>query len=378
MLLILGASTRAAAYSALRSGFTPECADLFADRDLRRIAPAHRVALADYPEALANVAAAGSFAPWIYTGSLENHPELVARISKVRPLWGNDAATLRAVRDPFVLADTLRRAGLSAPAVRGEASGLPRDGSWLLKPLASAGGRGIVPLASGHEGAAGSSCYFQERIAGPSLAAVFVASRGRAGTVLAGVTQQWIGRPGSPFAYAGSLGPWPIAPGARARIEAVGQALSAAFGLIGLFGVDLILKGGTPWPVEVNPRYTASVEVIELALGRALLAEHARACDPDAVVVAAAAPAAPRPRVVGKLVVFAPTRCRFPGIAERFATEADPFAIPAVGDIPDPGAMFEPGEPVLTLFAHGSTVADCRLRLRRRRAYWLRRLRKSL
>ena len=33
-LLIVGASVRAAAFSARRSGFDPECADLFADADL--------------------------------------------------------------------------------------------------------------------------------------------------------------------------------------------------------------------------------------------------------------------------------------------------------------------------------------------------------
>ena len=44
--------------------------------------PPHRIAAAVYPEGLATRAAAvaAPAAPWIYTGSLENHPELVARI----------------------------------------------------------------------------------------------------------------------------------------------------------------------------------------------------------------------------------------------------------------------------------------------------------
>jgi len=36
-LLILGASCRAAAFSALRAGFRPRCADYFADRDLAAV-----------------------------------------------------------------------------------------------------------------------------------------------------------------------------------------------------------------------------------------------------------------------------------------------------------------------------------------------------
>jgi predicted ATP-grasp superfamily ATP-dependent carboligase len=378
--LILGASARAAAFSARRAGLVPLTGDLFADRDLRSIAPAQRVAAAAYPESLANVAAAYPAGPWMYTGALENHPDLVARIARQRPLWGNDASGLRAVRDPFAVAATLRRAGLAAPAVRSNANGLPRDGSWLAKPLASGGGRAIAPVVNDVTAAPESPSYFQERVAGVSLAAVFVAGHRGSGSAaeLLGVTRQWIGHRGCPFAYAGSLGPRPIAAAVRARIRKVGEALAAAFGLIGLFGVDLILRDGVPWPVEVNPRYTASVEVLELALGRPLLTGHVRAFDPQAAADPDLLPAAPRPVVVGKLIVFAPARCRFPSIVDRFTGAADPFAIPRRGDIPDTGTPFDPGDPVLTLFAHGSTIADCRWQLRHRRARWLRRLRRSL
>jgi predicted ATP-grasp superfamily ATP-dependent carboligase len=161
----------------------------------------------------------------------------------------------------------------------------------------------------------------------------------------------------------------------------MGRALAAGFGLAGLFGVDLILRDGVPWPLEVNPRYTASVEVLEMALGRPLLAEHMQACDPAAA--SAVAPVAPRPRawppLVGKLILFAPSRCRFPGSvdAPAIATEGDPFAFPRVGDVPDRGTSFEAGEPVLTLFARARTLAACRLRLVRRRARWMRWLRQS-
>jgi predicted ATP-grasp superfamily ATP-dependent carboligase len=376
-LLILGASARAAAFSARRAGLQPLAADLFADRDLRQIAPARRVAVEGYPASLATAAATFPAAPWIYTGSLENHPALVARIASERPLWGNNAASLVAVRDPVVLSAALRRAGLFGPAVRSDAKGLPRDGSWLVKPVSSAGGKGIIPLTSGDAGVVEFPSYYQQRIAGVSLAAVFIASRGRGGAELIGVTRQWIGRRGYPFAYAGSLGPWPLTPGVRMRIAQVGRAVASAFGLIGLFGVDLILREGVPWPVEVNPRYTASVEVLELALGRPLLAEHARACDPHAAVVPAVAPAAPRPRVAGKLVVFAPARCGFPRVNERYLTLYEPFATPVAGDIPDLGATFAPGDPVLTLIVDGSTVAACRARLQGRRSRWLKRLMRS-
>jgi hypothetical protein len=43
-VLILGASARAAAYSARRADLQPACIDLFADRDLAAVCPSRRIA----------------------------------------------------------------------------------------------------------------------------------------------------------------------------------------------------------------------------------------------------------------------------------------------------------------------------------------------
>ena len=49
----------------------------------------------------------GPAGPWMYTGALENHPDLVRALSERRPLWGNDAATLRRARSPLRVARSL-------------------------------------------------------------------------------------------------------------------------------------------------------------------------------------------------------------------------------------------------------------------------------
>jgi uncharacterized protein len=367
-VLILGASARAAAHSALRAGLRPCAVDLFADRDLAGCCPASRVARGGYPAALEDLARDFGPCPWIYTGALENHPSLVARIGQERPLWGNGGHSLLAVRDPLALSAALRKAGLPAAEVRLDRRGLPRDGSWLVKPVASAGGHGIRPLTH-DSGRPGARCYYQERIGGTPLAALFVGSA--SGTKLLGVTWQWLGRPGALFAYRGSIGPWPLELRAREQVEAMGRALGSAFGLVGLFGVDFILRRGAPWAIEVNPRYTASVEVLELALRRCFLAEHRFACQP----------VAPPPRrrhskpsgVVGKAILFAEE----PAVFARdvgWQPPIDWFEIPSVADIPLPGTHFEPGEPVCTLFAKAATIPACRARLKRAIERWRERL----
>jgi predicted ATP-grasp superfamily ATP-dependent carboligase len=372
-LLILGASARAAAHSALRAGLRPAAIDLFADRDLAAIAPVLRIDRCAYPDGLAALAREAPPGPWMYTGALENHPDLVDTIARTRPLWGSAGEALRAARDPFHLAEILAHAGLAAPAVRRDPAGLPRDGRWLIKPLQSAGGRRIRPWAEGAE-PPGPNDYLQERVDGPSLAAVFVAGRG--GSTLLGITEQWIGSvtPGTrdQFTYRGSLGPVSLPRESERWLARLGQVLATRLGLVGLFGIDFILKDGVPRPVEVNPRYTASVEVLELAGGRPSLADHARACDPSFYRSSAARPAGRRPPqgFVGKAILHAPGACRFP---ER-SPVIRPGRRPRVADLPAPGTRFEAGEPVLTVLAYAPDLASCQARLRARLADWRGRL----
>src|SRR5689334_16729172 len=117
-LLIVGASARAAAFSALRAGLRPVCADLFADADLRARCTAWRVGPKDYPRGFLDVPALDSPGPWLYAGGLENRPDLVEAMARRRqPLWGNPAAVLRRVRSPFEVRAVLRAAGLPCPEV---------------------------------------------------------------------------------------------------------------------------------------------------------------------------------------------------------------------------------------------------------------------
>lgn len=371
-LLIVGASARAAAFSAVRAGLRPAAVDLFADRDLAAVARCVRVPPAAYPSSLVDATADFGPCPWIYTGALENHPATVAEIARRRPLWGNPAETLRRVRDPLAVWQALHDAGVPAPETRGEPDGLPLDGSWLRKPIASGGGRGVVPLRAagrsrGPERPSPQRSYYQKRVGGLPVSAVFVAHA--SGTLLAGVTLQLTGYAGSNFAYRGTLAPWPVSERERAGIMSLGELLAREFGLVGLFGVDLILQGETPWPVEVNPRYTASVEVLELASRCSLLAAHRTACEGGELLPMPAVE--PGGKFVAKEIVFAPGQVIFPVDALGAARhDLATYEVPALADIPDPGAHFRAGEPVLTVFASGSTPDETLKRLAAARRHW--------
>jgi predicted ATP-grasp superfamily ATP-dependent carboligase len=370
-LLILGASARAAVWSAARAGFEPLAVDLFADRDLRTLtSDCRRVEPGDYPEGLLAAAESLPDCPWIYTGALENRPDLIERIAAKRTLWGNGAATVRAARGPVLLADALKSAGLCTPEVRLEHELLPRDGSWLRKPFASCAGHGVIPFTA--PCTKRTAWYYQERIDGPSFSAIFVGRSG--GAVLRGVTRQLIGRESAPFAYRGNIAPWPVSTHVLERLAAVGQVLACSFGLVGLFGVDWVLKDDEPWPVELNPRYTAAVDALELALGSSLLAEHCAACAGIPSDDVAKPPTRVR-RFVGKEIVFAPSAGVFvDSELTPLSSTINLDAVPEIADIPARGTRFEAGDPVLTVYSEGASHEECSSALMLRLDRWRRQL----
>jgi uncharacterized protein len=364
-LLILGASARAAAFSALRAGLRPSCADLFADRDLTLACSVNQVFLADYPDGLAAFADRVAPTHWLYTGALENYPDLVDRISTRHRLLGNSGPVLRAVRDPIALARAMKEADLDVPEVQVDPQDLPTDGSWLAKPRASGGGRGIRPWSGGETARAGPA-YYQRRIEGLSLSALFVVSQTE--MRLLGITRQFVGKPGNRFAYRGSLAPWPVEDEVGEQVERIGRVIVSGFRLMGIFGVDLIVKNEQVWPIEVNPRYTAAIETIEWASGQSFLADHVEAFGMERPV----APVEIRPEgFVGKAILHADRPFVW---MEKLTLSTRIEQMPEIADIPEPGTTFETGDPVLTVLVSGDSPADCRLRLAGRLRDWRRRI----
>jgi predicted ATP-grasp superfamily ATP-dependent carboligase len=366
-VLIFGASVRAAAVSALRAGLQPWCADLFADADLRARCPTIRVPAGVYPRGFRRLVDRELPGPWMYTGALENWPLLVEEMARRRPLWGNDASAVLHSREPWYVASLLRNAGLPCPAVRLGVSQLSREHRWLLKPIAGGGGAGIRfrDPATGPQPIR-RPAYYQAYVEGVPCSALYVED-GRQARLL-GATRQLVGEPwlhAGPFRYCGSLGPLRPDRPLRQALERVGDVLASGCLLRGLFGVDFILRDGLPWPVEVNPRYTASVEVLEHTAGVPALALHRRAFDraaPDPLTV--------EPRAgpwLGKAILFAPQALTFPEDGPWLAAVRAPGPLwepPGFADVPPAGQCIQAGRPVLTFFAQGESEAACLARLR--------------
>jgi predicted ATP-grasp superfamily ATP-dependent carboligase len=354
-LLVAGVTTRPLAGSAARTGWSVTAVDAFGDLDLRACAEVLTPALpgAAFEPAAAALASReipAGFAA--YTSSFENHPAAVAALARGRRLLGNSPVVLRRVRDPLALMRTLRRLGFATPATRASPPPPPldRDRRWLLKPRRSGGGHGTSLWPAG--GRIARHQYLQERIAGVPGSVVFLADGCRAHVL--GLSRQLVGRVelgARGFRYSGSLmgpGLFPAEEEVRRRAGALAAAAARAFGLVGLNGLDFIARAGVPWPIEVNPRFSASMELLERGAGLSLFALHAAACAGRLPSRATPSPE----QVYGKAVVFA-RRDVTPEATRRWLADS------AMADIPKAGVRIARGRPICTVFASARDAEGC-------------------
>lgn len=362
-LLIIGASTRAAAFSALRAGLRPLCLDMYADLDLQTHAPVHRID--NYPYGLIAALKALPRMPLIYVGGLENQPEILQVADEFHDLLGNTVKQVESARDVQLLSEVTRLAQVSFPEWRLADNPPPLDGTWILRPQYGSGGRGITTW---DEQARDSdilreSHLFQKRIFGKSYSGLYVASADVGDIRFVGITEQLIGLPechASEFQWCGNIGPTTLSVPIEHKLRRIGNVLKWKAGLKGVFGVDFILTEDEQiFVTEVNPRYPASFELLEFATGHALLQTH-MACFGEYDTTTSWNSQTTGP-LWGKAVYYAPEDFQ---LSESLTAQGCHFSeFPAIADIPEPGSQFRTGEPVCTLFAQGSNVHQCREKL---------------
>lgn len=370
-VLIVGASGRAAAASALRAGFEPVVLDLFADADTQRLCEVRRLPMAEYPHGFVAMAAALPPMPWLYTGGLENYPEVVAAISATRELWGNGPEVLAKVRDPLSLAALLKagrqQGRMAMPRTCESSVSLDPSVRWLRKPRRGAGGSEIRFATAEDRENGGPDVVLQEYVAGTPVSVAFVS--GRQPTDWLGMTRQLVGETwlhARPFQHCGNVGlHWSSMPG-MCDASKLQLWIERSIPLRGPWGIDFIDDGATHHVLELNPRYPASFEIFEFRKGVAFLAH----LDGSQIVPRWKVPAPPKV-LIGKAIYYAPHAVTVPASApwdEALATCTDVWRRPDFADIPHAGDAIAAGHPVCTIFAEAATEDACVAKLKARAA----------
>jgi predicted ATP-grasp superfamily ATP-dependent carboligase len=360
-IAVAAISARALAQAAAREGFGVIALDVFGDLDTRRaasrwqaIGSAQTLSIEDTTllDALEQIARADEAQGWIAGSGFEGRPELLEAAGRRLPLIGNDAATLRRVRDPRLFFDMLDAHGVAHPRVSFD---WPADArGWLLKDFAGSGGRQVVRADLATPAALASPTqYLQRWHDGTPLSATFIADGQRA-QVLGCNLQLVREMRHAPFVWSGVIGGLPLSGAAQAQVTQALHAIVGAFGLRGLGSLDFLLREPGPRVevLEVNPRPPASLDLYA-AHGLPVIDAHLRACD-GAAATLPASPSAPR----GSALVFARREMVLgPAAAHWLAAQPD------VHDLPSQATTFRAHDPVCSISAVGDDIATVQSRL---------------
>ncbi|MFH0916482.1 MAG: ATP-grasp domain-containing protein [bacterium] len=361
-ILVLGVSTRAIAESAVRSGQPIVTVDYFGDRDQKHLVENYSLLsdlhLPRHAQGLAEAAGRVTADAVVYIGNLENHPGIVDGLGRSRKLLGNGPEVLREVRDWKVLRRFCRETGIACPTtlLPGEEGEALRGGRWLSKLVRSGGGHGIRPWDGK---SLDESHILQAETEGLPASVAFVAD-GREARVV-GLTEQLHGRAelgASGFTWCGNILPLDptLSDGGvlRRRVERMVAALTLRFGLRGVNGADFIVHRETdgslhPYLLEVNPRYCASMQLVEQAYGVNVFSLHLEG-------------------MAGRLPHLSPVEQPAAGFwgagivyARRkvVAPDTDGWIQRGIRDVPFEGDHIEAGRPICTVFARGGDRYGC-------------------
>jgi uncharacterized protein len=348
-IIVAGYSARALASSAKRAGFVPLSIDVFGDDDTREMSSASVKLDGGLSDGLTLHKVAGAVEMLIsayhpiglvYGAGFEHQPETIAAIARKTRVFGNEAETLKRAKDPLALAGLCAAIGVPHPQI---ALAPPNEpGLWLMKRRGGAGGAHIVAAAS--SSAVSPDSYFQRRVAGKSISALFLASGKKADII--GLSMQWTApTPASPFRYGGAAGPIDIGAAQAKTIARSIASITSALGLVGLNSADFLVSADASWLIDINPRPGATLDVFEGDDG-ALFACHVAACDGRLTPFMSGLP------FKAAEVVYAPHEI----VLHKERDWPD-----WVADRPSTGTRIAAGDPLCTTLASGATVDLARI-----------------
>jgi len=335
-VLVAGFATRHVAQSARRAGYAVYAVDHFCDQDLAWCTEDRLTfgELDELPDTIAELAARHPVDALGVTSGAE-------AIGTTIPLCGTPPAKVERFLDKLEIQRFFEGLEVPVPPLAGS-DRFPA----MVKPRRGAGGwrNAVVKTAEDlrrWEEAWPDVPYIAQHLVDGIPSSVSCVADGRRARAVAVNRQILRGEGESAHGFAGSVTPFahPLA----AEMVAVAERIAAASGCVGSVGVDF-MAGEKPWAIEINPRFQATVDTVEMATGENVFALHMDACRG---VIPEARPQARQ--IAVRRILFAERDMRLDADLSVLA--------PRIADIPWPGTEFEEGHAVVSVFGCGRTEA---------------------
>lgn len=276
-ILLVGASVRAAIESATKAGYCVNAFDLFADQDSVAAveqSPGSQLMKVENFESPEIVRATKYCDVAVLLGGVETRIELVRRIGNKIRIAGTTPDCLERLHREKDVFEFLHLSNITSPSVKTKLGQNDPPELWLRKQNGSASGNGVRNVTDEDLGSEQVGSYFQQVIKGANWSATFVSigskdSTGRNGnrsTFMLSHSMQLVGdaRLGcGEFCYCGSIESNQLPKEQRQLMHACASAIASEFGIKGIWGIDFVTTATQVFPVDINCRMTASLEIVE-------------------------------------------------------------------------------------------------------------------
>lgn len=327
--------------------------------------------------------------PLLLAGGMENDPEGLDRWIAKGLRCGVNGSQMRVLRDPVMWRRWAEASGVRTPETllhappghQLNANATCDSGSiWLCKMRESAGGIGIsifdphehrdadTDRGKGQQMQHGR--YWQRQVRGLPVGVTMISDSSSTQCIGAAraIQSHEIWGP-TPFAYRGSIGPLTLDATWFEPLARFGERVRAETGLLGLWQADFIADEQALWLLEINPRWSASMELLADTHRHTLIRWHLAALRGESI---ARVEPLRSGTWMGKAIVYAPHEV-IPAASQLDALwhrRWNGWSMESendwrVADIPNTIATIPAGFPIATCMASGRDPDELLARLQR-------------
>lgn len=337
-VLVAGFATRHIAQSAYRAGYEVYAIDHFCDQDLGWYTKECRrfEELDEIPDLASEFASARRFDIFVAASGAEV-------IGHTIPFYGSPPSVAGKFLDKLEIQYFFEEHDIPAPPLLSEGM-YPA----MVKPRHGAGGWRNAVVSNREEEEVWTELfpdtpYLRQAVAEGVPASVSCVANGRNARAVA-VNRQLI-RGGSERRYGFSGAATPYDTPMREEMIQIAERAAALSGCVGSLGIDFIVDDNRTFAIEINPRFQATLDTVEMVTGMSVFGLHVDACR------GTLPPATP------------PARChavRSILFAEDDGVVRDDLAglSPAIADIPREGAEYEAGSALVSAYGWGRSDDD--------------------
>lgn len=369
-LLVVGIDTVSITNSAREAGYRTYAADYFGDVDLRLICcgceaiieqkrgqSCGRMGSRLKPQAFLqrteSLLQKYEIDAILLSSGLDDSFDILYALEDLVPILGNCPKVIERVREKPGFFEALKCLGITHPETtivksieEVIAAAIKIEYPVVVKPVGGFGGAGVriaqnsmeIERAFWDASSVNKDLLVQKFIDGIHVSVSFLAANKHVKVLT--VNEQLLGLgflfQQEPFGYCGNIVPLSFNDSIMDKCRLIAEKISLHFGLKGSNGIDFVIsKEGTPYVVEVNPRFQGTLRCVEKVLGINLVKSHVDACLHNFLPTI-------REKVATfctRLILHAPERVIAPDLT----------VFPEVRNIPLPGIIIEKGEPLCSL-----------------------------